>query len=86
MTESTAVHVDEIQNHIVDQLVTKYQVAESDAVPSAVLDDLDIDSMTLMEIALAIEKRFSLSVPDGVLEPAQTIDAAARAVLTHGQQ
>lgn len=83
MTTRATINALDVQTFIVDLLVSKYQVEHLDARPDAVLDDLDIDSMTLMEIELAIEKRFSIAVPDGTLLPSQTIDGAAHTVLTH---
>lgn len=79
MTASTAVTVAQIRDHITELLTTKYHVPAAEAVPGAVLDDLDIDSMTLVEIALAAEAHFHISIPDEVLRPSHTIDEAAHA-------
>jgi acyl carrier protein len=38
---------------------------------------LDIDSLVLTEMAVSLERRFGIEVPDGVLRPDQTVGEAA---------
>ena len=55
-------------------LVEMLGVTREQLTPDAdLVQDLGADSLTLIEISLALEERFSLSIPDEQLERIQTV-------------
>jgi acyl carrier protein len=66
-------------------LTDKVGVFEEDLRPDATFDELDLDSLVLIEFALILKKEFGIQLEDGELSPelsvAQTADLlAARGV------
>lgn len=53
--------------------------AAADVVPEATFDeDLDVDSLAMVEVVVACEEKFSVSIPDTELEKLRTVgDAVA---------
>ncbi len=59
---------------VLDILVEEHGVARTQLTPDARFqDDLSADSLTLIEIAMAIEERFNLAIPDEEWERVQTV-------------
>lgn len=81
MTDSVATMIAEI-------LTGKFDVLPEDVTNEAVLEDLDLDSLALVELSLILEQRLGISIGDGTLNSRQTIDQAAGAIdsLTTAQQ
>lgn len=81
MTDSVATMIAEI-------LTGKFDVLPEDVTNEAVLEDLDLDSLALVELSLILEQRLGISIGDGTLNSRQTIDQAAGAIgsLTAVQQ
>ena len=53
------------------------QVDESAVVPDArFADDLDADSLDLVELVMALEERFGIDVPESELEGVETVGQA----------
>ncbi|MEU9167150.1 phosphopantetheine-binding protein [Streptomyces sp. NPDC048420] len=73
MTDSVATMISEI-------LTGKFDVLPEDVTNEAVLEDLDLDSLALVELSLILEQRLGISIGDGTLNSRQTIDQAAGAV------
>ncbi|MCU1498925.1 MAG: acpP [Acidimicrobiales bacterium] len=48
-------------------------------------DDLDADSLALVEVVMALEERFDLRIPEEELDGVRTIGAAADVVAKHVQ-
>ncbi|MET1072145.1 MAG: phosphopantetheine-binding protein [Umezawaea sp.] len=47
-----------------DLLATKFDVPEQEITPEATMDELDIDSLALAELALALEERIGVKIED----------------------
>jgi acyl carrier protein len=58
---------------VLDILVEQIGVREEQLTPDARMDDLGADSLTLVEIILALEERFNLSIPDEQSERVSTV-------------
>lgn len=62
-------------------LVDKYQVPEEQVRPQSKYSELDVDSLTLLEISISIERVFGLTIPEGTAQYGQSIEESARAML-----
>lgn len=51
----------------------QYEIDEDEVTPETVLEDLNFDSLDMIEIAMDIEDEFNVEVPDEVLEKFVTI-------------
>ncbi|MEU8461168.1 acyl carrier protein [Streptomyces sp. NPDC029003] len=71
---------DSVTTMIIEILTGKFEIPAEDVSQEAVLDDLAVDSLALLEMSLILEKRLGVSIEEGVLTSHQTIDEAARAV------
>jgi acyl carrier protein len=60
-----------------DLLIRKFGVAADEVSPSATFIDLDLDSLALVEIVLAVQEEFGVDVGDSELTPDDTLSAAA---------
>ena len=59
---------------VLDILIVELGVQEAQLTPDARLqDDLGADSLTLVEITMALEDRFSLAIPDEEWERVSTV-------------
>jgi acyl carrier protein len=56
-------------------LTTKFQLDADEIVPSSTLEDLQLDSLDLVELALVIEKEFGTRVSDDELADVQELEA-----------
>ena len=57
----------------------------SAVVPEAKFDkDLDVDSLTMVEVVVACEERFGVSIPDEALEELATVGDAVRYIAEAG--
>jgi acyl carrier protein len=54
-------------------------------VPSASFDkDLDVDSLTMVEVVVACEERFGVTIPDEALEQLRTVGDAVQYIADAG--
>jgi acyl carrier protein len=54
-------------------------------VPTATFDkDLDIDSLTMVEVVVACEERFGVTIPDEALETLRTVGDAVQYIADAG--
>jgi acyl carrier protein len=57
----------------------------SSVTPDAAFDaDLDVDSLTMVEVVVACEERFGVTIPDEELERLRTVGDAARYIADAG--
>ena len=52
-------------------LVEQFHVEAATVQPQAALDQLGLDSLTLMEFVFAVEDRFAVRIPEDRLDPRQ---------------
>jgi acyl carrier protein len=52
-------------------LVDKFNVDAAKVQPEATLEQLDLDSLALMEFVFAVEDRFDVRIPEDRLDPRQ---------------
>jgi acyl carrier protein len=59
---------------VVKILIEQLGIEESQVTPEArIIEDLNADSLDVMEILMAVEERFKLSIPDEVSERVSTV-------------
>ncbi|MFE8949783.1 acyl carrier protein [Streptomyces sp. NPDC003233] len=46
-------------------------------------DDLDIDSLSMVEVVVAVEERFDVTIPDEAVKSLQTVGDAVAYILSH---
>lgn len=78
-----AVTPDEVLNKI-KEIVPKFGVNPDDVTSDSTLEDLDMDSLDVVEIMQAIEDDLGIRVPDEDLEELTTIGDAVSAVVKNG--
>lgn len=78
-----AVTAEEVLNKI-KEVVPKFGVNPDDVNDSSTLEDLDMDSLDVVEIMQAIEDDMGIRVPDEDLEDLTTIGDAVAAVVKNG--
>lgn len=78
-----AVTQEEVLNKI-KEIVPKFGVEPDQVTNDATLEDLDMDSLDVVEIMQAIEDDMGIRVPDEDLEDLSTIGDAVAAVVKNG--
>ncbi|MBJ7459065.1 MAG: acyl carrier protein [Thermoleophilaceae bacterium] len=78
-----AVTNEEVLNKI-KEIVPKFGVNPDDVSDTSTLEDLDMDSLDVVEIMQAIEDDLGIRVPDEDLEDLSTIGDAVAAVVKNG--
>jgi acyl carrier protein len=51
--------------------------------PKSFTDDLDIDSLTMVEVVVAAEEKFSVKIPDDEVKNLKTVGDAVSYIQTH---
>jgi acyl carrier protein len=72
--------LDKIADAAVEVLGVERQLVTEDA---SFKDDLDADSLDLVEFVMAVEERFGLSIPEEKLEEITTVGAAVSYVVNN---
>ena len=49
------------------------------------VDDLDVDSLSMVEVAMAVEEKFNAKIPDEKLSELKTVGDAISYIEQHGQ-
>ncbi|MBQ2783497.1 MAG: acyl carrier protein [Alistipes sp.] len=74
----------EIQSKVVEIIVDKLGVKESEVVPEASFTaHLGADSLDQVELIMEFEKAFDLQIPDGDAEKIQTVGDAISYIESH---
>lgn len=73
-----------LTDQLMNLLTTKVGVVETDLRPDATYDELDLDSLVLIEFALIIKKEFGVVLKDGELTPDFTVAQTAELLRTRG--
>ncbi|WP_338896087.1 phosphopantetheine-binding protein [Streptomyces sp. TG1A-60] len=62
---------------LVDLLVDRFEVDRAEIGPDTTFEDLDMDSLFLVELLLVIQSEFGVAVDDDAASPGDTITAVA---------
>ncbi|MEU6393047.1 phosphopantetheine-binding protein [Streptomyces sp. NPDC046939] len=62
---------------IIEILTGKFEVSSEEVTTGTVLEDVEVDSLALLELSLILEKRLGISIEEGTLHSRQTVEEAA---------
>ncbi len=75
---------DELVQKVKDLIAESLGVKKSDVVPSAsFIDDLNADSLDIVELVMTIEKEFDIEIPDDEAEKIRTVQDAVDYIVAH---
>ncbi len=75
---------EEIQAGLAETLEEVAGVAPADVTPDkSFVDDLDVDSLSMVEVALAAEEKFGVKIPDDELSNLKTVGDAITYIDKH---
>ncbi len=75
---------DELVQKVKDLIAESLGVKKSDVVPSAsFIDDLNADSLDIVELVMTIEKEFDIEIPDDEAEKIRTVQDAIDYIVSH---
>jgi acyl carrier protein len=78
------VTTEEIQAGLAETLEEVAGVAPADVTPDkSFVDDLDVDSLSMVEVALAAEEKFGVKIPDDELSNLKTVGDAITYIDKH---
>ncbi len=72
---------DEVRKFIVDELCELADLKPEEIKPEATLEDLDIDSLDLVELAQIIEERYEVTLERDDFKDVTTVDAAIEVIV-----
>ena len=73
--------IEKVQHIIAESL----GVPRNEVVPAAsFIDDLNADSLDIVELVMAIEKEFDVEIPDDEAEKIRTVQDAINYITAHG--
>jgi len=75
---------DELVQKVKDIIAESLGVKKSEVVSSAsFIDDLNADSLDIVELVMTIEKEFDLEIPDDEAEKIRTVQDAVDYIVSH---
>ena len=75
---------DQILRWVMDTLKSEFQIRDEDLRPAAhLIDDLDLDSIDAVDLAVNVEQELGLSLSEGELKSIQTVQDVVD--LIHGR-
>ncbi len=80
-TESVTLTQEGVEERIRAILTTSFKVDPAELTPGATFEDLDLDSLDLVELAMSVEEQVGTGIPDDQLEHVRTVEDAARLVV-----
>ncbi len=69
---------------LINMLISEFEVNPTDLRPDVTFDELGVDSLVLIEMAVAIERDSGIAVGDGLLTSEQTIEQSAAVLESAG--
>jgi acyl carrier protein len=82
--ETVQVANEEIEKELADIVEEIAGVAAADVTPDkSFVDDLDIDSLSMVEIAVQAEDKFGVKIPDDELANLKTVGDAVNYISSH---
>ncbi|MBD2801579.1 acyl carrier protein [Xenorhabdus sp. M] len=64
-------------------LTDKYYVSADNVTQDVIYEDLELDSLTLLEISVILEKEFNLIIPDGLISSEMSIYESIDTILNN---
>ncbi|MEW9517746.1 phosphopantetheine-binding protein [Streptomyces tubercidicus] len=80
----TTTETQQIKDHLVAMMSEKFGLPESELRSGATFEELDIDSLILVELGLLLRKKMGVVLAEGELKPTHTMDDAAAVVESKG--
>ena len=75
---------EEVTEKVRDIIAERLDVKRSEVVPSAsFIDDLNADSLDIVELVMGIEKDFDIEIPDDEAEKIRTVQDAVDYIVAH---
>jgi acyl carrier protein len=75
---------DEIAKKVQDIIAQTFDRSREEVVPSAsFVNDLNADSLDIVELVMAIEKEFDIEIPDHEAEKIRTVQDAVDYIVAH---
>jgi acyl carrier protein len=75
---------DELVQKVKDIIAESLGVKKTEVVPSAsFIDDLNADSLDIVELVMTIEKEFDIEIPDDQAEKIRTVQDAIDYIVAH---
>lgn len=65
---------------LVDLLVDRFEVDRAEVTPTTTFDDLDMDSLFLVELLLVIQSELGVAIREDTASPGDTIGQAAERI------
>jgi len=65
---------------LVDLLVNRFEVDRAEIKPNITFEDLEMDSLFLVELLLVVEKEIGVKLSDDAASPRDTIERAAELI------
>lgn len=86
---SKSVTIEEIENHLVNFLKTNIVDKSLEVNPDSTFQSLKIDSLSIVEIILSLERKYQVTIPENELNPenlksAKTLAACAYRCVQNG--
>jgi acyl carrier protein len=75
-----------VYDRVKELLVDKFGVPTEDVKPDATFDQLDLDSLDLVEFALAAEEELGVRITDEEAEDLETLDDAVKLLEAKGAE
>jgi acyl carrier protein len=73
-----------IEEEVRKIIVTQLDISEEEVVPEASFtDDLNADSLDLVELVMAMEEKFDIEIPDDEAEKISTVQSAITTIANH---
>lgn len=65
---------------LVNLLVSRFEVEEAEIEPDATFEDLEMDSLFIVELLLAVQAEIGMPISDELLSPRDTLRHAAEVI------
>jgi acyl carrier protein len=83
--ENTVASADEIRTGLASILEEVADVSPADVTDEkSFADDLDVDSLSMVEVAMAAEEKFGVKIPDDELPKLKTVGDAVNYIVSNG--
>jgi acyl carrier protein len=73
-----------IYDRLSELLITKFGVGADEISPDATFNELELDSLALVEIAMAVQEEFGADIDDSELSPKHTMADAVELLTAKG--